>query len=612
MDKKYKRTKYQSSLKSLIALYKISFNERPQLFLSLFLNTLFMVAATLLTVYLPKLILDGLQQDWDLKKLLIFSAFLFLVRFLLLYLGSLTEQKFNHETGLYNEKMRMLLADKIMKVRYEFLEDPEILEKKAEAVAPIQYGYLFQIIEHSKTAFISILMIISIAGILFSFSPWIFLIITFFALLSFLLERRFSKTFLQFEKDLIPINRKYNYYFEELLAANRQKEHRLYNIDTILHEKVTAYNLQIYQLYKEAMIVQANAKTASIFFNVLTRFLLYGYAGLRILGIWGKKISLGNFSLLLGANENYTNSIRDLGLALSDLLLKIPSTVPFLEFLSLPETDEPIKAVQNKPQKLKTLSFENVSFKYPKTDKWILKDVSFSLNAGEVLAIVGRNNAGKSTIVKLICRLFEPDSGRILWNGIDIREFGYTDYLNQLVCVFQDFQLFPLRIWENISCQWICDDSTQIADKIPADIANRVWRVLEQVDLKGQIEALPDQLNTWLDKSVNENATEFSGGQRQKLAIARAIYPASALAILDEPTAALDPLAESEVYGHFAELIQGKTAIFISHRMSASKFCDRILVLDQGQITGNGNHEQLLQSNALYQELYQAQAEYYA
>lgn len=215
---------------------------------------------------------------------------------------------------------------------------------------------------------------------------------------------------------------------------------------------------------------------------------------------------------------------------------------------------------------------------------------------------MGLNNAGKTTIVKLICRLFEPDSGRILWNGIDIRDYDYEAYIDKLSCVFQDFQLFPFTIQENIVTQKSGQDEKE---------EKRLWQVLEEVDMREAVETLPNKAQTYLDKSLYEEATDLSGGQKQKLAIARSIYKESDLVILDEPTAALDPLAESEVYENFNQLVQNRTAIFISHRMSSSIFCDRIILLENGKIAGFDSHEKLMKGHNLYRKLFETQAKNY-
>ncbi|MFA6690650.1 MAG: ABC transporter ATP-binding protein, partial [Saccharofermentanales bacterium] len=282
--------------------------------------------------------------------------------------------------------------------------------------------------------------------------------------------------------------------------------------------------------------------------------------------------------------------------AIMMMVQNVSHLVPFATFMLMPERG--VSSGDLEAGELESIAFENLVFSYPNSDRVILDDISFEIKKGEKISIVGLNNAGKSTIVKLICRLFESDSGRILWNGIDIRDYDYDSYLEQISCVFQDFMVFPFTIQDNI-------------DPLGESGEDEVWEILDEVSMGSDVRSLPQQLNTYLDKSLFEEATDMSGGQKQKIAIARAVRKEADLVILDEPTAALDPLAESEVYEHFNDLVRGRTAIFISHRMSSSVFCDKILLLDGGRIAAMDSHEILMKGNNLYRTLFETQAANY-
>ncbi|MDD2427381.1 MAG: ABC transporter ATP-binding protein, partial [Eubacteriales bacterium] len=296
------------------------------------------------------------------------------------------------------------------------------------------------------------------------------------------------------------------------------------------------------------------------------------------------------------AAENFATSLREAVSSIMMVAQNISHLVPFASFMLMKERG--VDSGELAADELDSISFENLSFSYPNSDRVILKDISFTIRRGERISIVGLNNAGKSTIVKLICRLFEPDSGRILWNGIDIREYDYDSYLEQLSCVFQDFMIFPFTIRDNV-------------DPAGKSSESALWEILDEVSIGADVRALPEQVDTYMDKSLYEEATDMSGGQKQKLAIARSIRKGADLVILDEPTAALDPLAESEVYEHFNELVRERTAIFISHRMSSSKFCDKILLLDGGKIVAFESHENLMRGDNLYRQLFETQAANY-
>lgn len=244
--------------------------------------------------------------------------------------------------------------------------------------------------------------------------------------------------------------------------------------------------------------------------------------------------------------------------------------------------------------------FCDVSFTYPETDTSILKHLNLKIKSGERLAVVGMNGSGKSTMIKLLCRLYDPTDGKITINGIDIREFDYSEYLKLFAIVFQDFKLLAFPVGENVACSDEYDEK-------------RVWECLEMAGIKKRIEELPKKLNQSVYKLYEKDGIDFSGGEEQKIAIARALYKNAPFVILDEPTAALDPIAESEIYSHFNEIVGNKTAVYISHRLSSCRFCSRIVVFDDGKIIQNGTHDELLSdTDGKYSKLWNAQAQYYA
>lgn len=242
-------------------------------------------------------------------------------------------------------------------------------------------------------------------------------------------------------------------------------------------------------------------------------------------------------------------------------------------------------------------AFHDVSFSYPGTNIPVLEHVTLSFAVGEKTALVGRNGAGKTTLIKLLCRLYEPTSGYITLNGIDIRKYSYKEYTQAFSVVFQDFHLFSLPLDENIAAGTEIDEAA-------------LQSSLAKVGLTECVQRLPQGTHTRL---YNNNGTgvDLSGGEAQRTAIARALYKDAPFVILDEPTAALDPIAEAEIYEQFSQMISGKTAVYISHRMSSCKFCDRIVVLDHGRIAEDGTHDTLLANHGIYANLYETQAQYY-
>lgn len=246
-----------------------------------------------------------------------------------------------------------------------------------------------------------------------------------------------------------------------------------------------------------------------------------------------------------------------------------------------------------------TIEFKNVSFKYPGSEKFSLKDINITIKSGTKLSIVGENGAGKTTFVKLLMRLYDPTEGEILFNGVNIKDIDYELYMALFSTVFQDYKLFALSLKENVALSLPINEM-------------KVQQVLERVGLGEKLHKLPKGINTAVYKNFDETGFEPSGGEGQKIALARALYKDAPIVVLDEPTAALDPRAEYEIYQNFNYLVEGKTAVYISHRLSSTKFCDAIIVLNNGEIAEYGSHNELInKKNGLYKELFHMQAQYY-
>lgn len=241
----------------------------------------------------------------------------------------------------------------------------------------------------------------------------------------------------------------------------------------------------------------------------------------------------------------------------------------------------------------------DVSFRYPNTETWALRHVNMKFQVGSRLAVVGENGSGKTTFIKLLCRLYDPTQGEILLNGIDIRKYSYRQYIDLFSVVFQDFQLLAFPLGQNVAAAVEVDKG-------------RAARCLEMAGFGKQLAALPQGLETPLYKEFDESGVQVSGGEAQKIALARALYKDAPFVVLDEPTAALDPVAEMEVYENFDKIVGDKTAVYISHRLSSCRFCDDIAVFDHGHIVQQGSHDALVEAPGKYQELWHAQAQYYA
>ncbi len=315
---------------------------------------------------------------------------------------------------------------------------------------------------------------------------------------------------------------------------------------------------------------------------------------------WAGAFDVGSITQYVGAATAMAGSIFEV----TSLIGMIKTNAGYLdtafEFLDIPGAMyQGSLTTEKRSDRKYQVEFQNVWFRYPGAEKWALKNVSMKFEVGKRLAIVGENGSGKTTFIKLLCRLYDPEEGQILLNGIDIRKYNYRDYMDVFSIVFQDFQLLSQPLGANVAG---CADYDE----------RRVRKALVDAGFGERSDTMPEGLETYLYKDFTENGVEVSGGEAQKIAIARALYKDAPFIILDEPTAALDPIAEAEIYSKFNDIAGDKTAIYISHRLSSCKFCDEIAVFHEGQVVEQGTHAALVANeHGKYHQLWNAQAQYY-
>lgn len=373
------------------------------------------------------------------------------------------------------------------------------------------------------------------------------------------------------------------------------KQIRIFHMEDMLEENARKENQKISEYF--GGVIDRRTREASENTLIGNMFTWLSYLLVAAKAAVGA-ITVGAFTQYIGAVSQFGSACT--GLINSNAGLRQCCTYlqEFLEFMDQKNTHAiGTIPVEKRSDNEYELAFEDVSFRYPGSETYVLKHVNCKFNLKSRMAIVGPNGAGKTTFIKLLCRLYEPTKGCITLNGIDIRKYNETEYRQIFGVVFQDFKLFAFPVWENVAVGDERDDE-------------RIKRALQQADALSWARGLPQGLETWLYQEQEEGTTP-SGGEAQKLALARALYRDAAFVILDEPTAALDPKAEAQIYEGFGRMVEGKTSIFISHRMSSCRFCDEILVFSDGCIVERGSHETLLKQDGDYARLWQAQAQYY-
>lgn len=415
-------------------------------------------------------------------------------------------------------------------------------------------------------------------------------------------KKKEQKVFEKWSNGTVWFNRAFAFYGKDLdLDLQRAKDVRIYRQDiTAISEidKMISHNVQEDSYITKMSFYQGISSFSAGIINAICYLFV-------VLKTYFRAFPVGNMVQYVSALVKMTESFGNLTIEIAENKIycdHLQKLYNYLDMLNDKELGKKIRLDINSNNIKKEqidIEFRNVSFKYPGSDTYVLKNVNTEFKSGNKYAIVGQNGSGKTTFVKLLCRLYDPTEGDIFLNGNNIKDYDYKDYLKYLAVVFQDFQLFSFGIGQNIAANTEYDNEM-------------IEQCIKKAGLYNRYKSMPNGLDTCINKDFSENGVEVSGGEAQKIALARALYKNTPLMVLDEPTSALDPIAEAEVYLRFNDIVDNCTTIYISHRLSSCKFCDVVTVFDKGEIVQRGGHEELLSNQkGKYYELWNAQAQYY-
>lgn len=577
--------------------------EKPSLFLIYALQFVVQFVPQMVQIILPKflidelvLILGGAPAQEHLPKAALYAGLIVGIGLLSNLLQNLAIQLIDVIREWFNQYFETELSKHTMSMDFEHTENPEALDKLAKAKDGMSWysggvvGVLDQLYSLFKNAAVLCgvtVLIIFTCPLLLPVQIISLVLITLFNAKNNKIE---EENFLKLSK----MNRVWGYVFYQLSDFRYGKDIRLYNSADMMCGKADEFSDKQINIWKGQQRSMRPFDWGKDIVNALRDGISYFYIGFLAVT---KAITIGDFSMCVSSAASLYWSLFYIVSSVQELRKRCRYAHRYLEFTAYPAAMEkgtkPVKTGEH------TIEFVNVSFKYPRTEKYVLRDVNIKIRSGEHLSVVGLNGAGKTTFIKLLCRLYDVTEGEILVDGVNIKEYSEEEYRRLFAVVFQDFRLFAFSLRENISLADEADDK-------------RIEEVLKLSGLYDDAQKLEHGLDTTLFKSFDENGTELSGGQQQKTAISRALYRNAPIVILDEPTAALDPVAEYDIYRQFNSLVGGKTAIYISHRLSSCKFCDKIAVFADDTIKEYGTHDELVDlPDGIYAQMFSAQAQYY-
>lgn len=593
--------------KTLAFMLRAAWREKPALFASYLILFVGNVAVTMKNVLIPKLLLDelllvteGAALSEHLRLIVLYAVLHVAVDALVRATDSVGERTKGEISQWFQEYYDMMLGEHAMKMDYEHTENPDALDQLNKAREGMSWysGGVVGILDCVYQIVLNAAVLCGVTTLIFTRCP-LLLPIQIIALLviSWLTARNNeidTRNFLKLSK----INRIFSYVLFQLASFEYGKDIRLYDSSRMMADKAREQSDAMTDIWKGQALEQERYNWGIDIANVLRDGISYFYIGMLAVR---RVISVGDFSMcVLSASQLY-NSLQNVIINVMDIKKRCNYAHQFLLFLDYPaamqtgERSLPVTGGEGH-----VITFRDVSFRYPRSEKYVLRHLSLTIRQGEHLSIVGLNGAGKTTFIKLLCRLYEVTEGEICIDGINIMEYAEEEYRKLFAVVFQDFRLFAFSLRENV------------APGLAAVDEERLGEVLTQTGLYEDAQKLPDGLDTMIYKSFDEKGVELSGGQQQKTAISRALYRDAPIVILDEPTAALDPVAEYEIYRQFHTLVGGKTAIYISHRLSSCRFCDHIAVFAEDTVREYGTHDELVaRADGIYAEMFRAQAQYY-
>ena len=557
----------------------------------------------LIGIYIPKIVLalveNKVTTDTMIKVLVAVGIIILVVKLIntkAQYVGEYAWDKVYK--GLVSKYLR-----KSFTTDFKNMENPDFLDLiERSKHAMYNYQGISGYCRRGSNILSNIVLVIIAGAAIAVINPLIILVLVFISYFIYkILDSTMEWTKVNF-RDAMSSNFRKNYYFSSTARDFKYaKDIRLFKMQDFIEQTWKDINTVYYAACKKNHRKWVMCEAKMSFLRLFQNLLLYI---VLIYMVLNKGMSISDFVLYIGLVASFSTAMTDMFCNMVWMNMNRMEVDDFRTFMDWNEDKPDTEKGQgvNKKIDLKEFEFkfENVSFKYPGHEKYVLKNINLTIEAGSKLAVVGINGAGKTTLTKLLMRLYEPTEGRILLNGVDVKNYDRDTYFKIFAPVFQNIEIFAFPVWQNISMK-----PENETDK------NRTMEALERSGLDEKINKYENKIDTMLLRIFDPNGVDLSGGERQRLAMARALYQNREVLVLDEPTAALDALAEDRMYQEFNEMVKGKTAIFISHRLSSTRFCDKIVMFEDGRIIEEGTHEQLINANGKYSNMFQVQAQYY-
>lgn len=553
-----------------------------------------LVLQPLVTAYIPKAMIDAIDNGVTVGDMTVIVALLSLLLTLTIWLDPFMKELVRGGARIVRMRYAVAAFRKTLTTDYVNIESYEGREKqkRAEAFYNARFSSGADFVEQCAHFLVCVIGVIASSVLLYKVNYFMILLILLTCVCEFFLLKTLKTKQSETTDNYSKLSGKFEYFYKLSKNAEASKDIKLYGFSDYLVKTAADFIYQIEHINAKYTKQSAAISGVRALLNLVRELVAYAYLTYLVLK---NRLSVSEFIFCFGIITGFSNWIMNLVFSFMEISRCCTDCALYREFV-----EESVS--EGKPEvdfgEVRSIEFSNVFFTYPASDTETIRNMSFKVNKGENIAIVGENGAGKTTAIKLLCGLYYPSEGDILINGRSSREFSSDSYFDLFSAVFQDYCFMPMTIAENITAE-------QSYDK------ERLFAAFDKAGITDKINSLSEKENTLMVKDVYKNAADFSGGEKQKLLLAKAVYKNAPVLILDEPTAALDPISENELYLKYNELTEDKISFFISHRLSSTRFCDRILFIKDGAVAESGTHEELMAKKGAYYRMYQTQSMYY-